>query len=77
MHDKLETFTVFGDLRSLLIADKGQEFGGVSRIRSDHGRKVQNSDFSTFCIQHGIKREFSAPKTLQQNGVVERKNRVV
>ena len=34
-------------------------------------------DFSHFVKKKGIKREFSAPKTLQQNGVVERKNRVI
>ena len=77
LHDKSETFTVFNDLWSLLIADKGQDFGGVSWICSDHGIEFQNSDFSTFCTQHGIKHEFSTPKTPQQNGVVERKNRVV
>jgi hypothetical protein len=30
-----------------------------------------------FCENHGIKRQFSAPRTPQQNGVVERKNRTV
>ena len=28
-----------------------------------------------YCEKNGIKKEFSAPKTPQQNGVVERKNR--
>ena len=43
LHDKLEKFTVFSFLWSLLITDKGQEFRGVSRIRSDHRTKFQNS----------------------------------
>jgi len=30
-----------------------------------------------FCKEHGIKQEFSAPGTPQQNGVVERKNRTL
>ena len=30
LHDKSETFTVLNHLWSLLIADKGQEFGGIS-----------------------------------------------
>ena len=55
LHDKLETFNVFGDLWSLLIADKEQEFGGVSRICSDHGTEFQNPNVSSFCTQHGIK----------------------
>ena len=31
----------------------------------------------SFCIRSGISQEFSAPITLQQNGVVERQNRVI
>ena len=30
-----------------------------------------------FCTRLGISQEFSTPITLQQNGVVERKNRVI
>ena len=30
LHDKSEAFTIFSDLYSLLIVDKGQEVGGVS-----------------------------------------------
>ena len=30
-----------------------------------------------YCEKNGIKKEFSAPKTPQQNGVLERKNRVI
>jgi len=33
--------------------------------------------FEEFCLSYGIKQEFSSPITLQQNGVVERKNRVI
>ena len=31
----------------------------------------------SFCTRSGISQEFSAPITLQQNGVVERKNKVI
>ena len=53
--------------------------GGVSivKIRSDHGKEFENARFDSFCEKNGIKKEFSAPKTPQQNGVVERKNRVI
>jgi len=44
-------------------------------IRSDHGGEFQNEKFEHFCEKHGFKRNFSAPRTPQQNGVVERKNR--
>ncbi|WJX61599.1 hypothetical protein P8452_46671 [Trifolium repens] len=47
----------------------------ILKIRSDHGGEFENEPFATFCEDHGIIHEFSAPRTPQQNGVVERKNR--
>lgn len=49
----------------------------VVRIRTDHGKEFENSTFSDFCAEKGITHEFSAPKTPQQNGVAERKNRTL
>ena len=49
----------------------------IVKIRSDHGKEFENSRFELFCEKNGIKKEFSAPKTPQQNGVVKRKNRVI
>ena len=49
----------------------------IVKIRSDHGKEFENARFESFCEKNGIKREFSAPKTPQQNRVVERKNRVI
>jgi transposase InsO family protein len=47
------------------------------RICSDHGRKFENAKFEEFWLSYGIQQEFSSPITPQQNGVVERKNRVI
>ena len=47
------------------------------RIRSDHGREFKNAIFAEYCNKHGISNEFSAPKTPEQNGVVERKNQTI
>ena len=49
----------------------------IVKIRSDHGKEFENARFESFCEKSGIKKEFSTPKTPQQNGVVERKNRVI
>ena len=49
----------------------------IVRIRSDHGKEFENAKFEVFCNEHDIKKEFSAAKTPQQNGMVERKNRVI
>ena len=39
---------------------------GVSivKIRSDCGKEFENTRFDSFCERNGIKKEFSAPKTL-------------
>ncbi|KAL8125543.1 hypothetical protein AgCh_012997 [Apium graveolens] len=46
----------------------------VRNIRSDNGTEFRNSTMRLFCEENGIMHEFSAPRTPQQNGVVERKN---
>ncbi|XP_070039289.1 uncharacterized protein [Nicotiana tomentosiformis] len=43
-------------------------------IRYDHGTEFENAKFAEFCDEHGIDHNFSAPRTPQQNGVVERNN---
>ena len=48
----------------------------ISYIRSDHGREFENVEFEIFCDGHGIEHNFSAPRTPQQNGIVEWKNRI-
>ena len=49
----------------------------IISIRSDHGTEFENHNFDEFCNEHGINHNFSAPRTPQQNGVVERKNRTL
>ena len=49
----------------------------IDQIHSDHGKEFENSYMESFSLRFGISREFSAPITPQQNGVVERKNRVI
>ncbi|KAL8124254.1 hypothetical protein AgCh_012047 [Apium graveolens] len=49
----------------------------VKFIRSDNGTEFKNLIMEEFCKDHGIKQEFSAPRTPQQNGVFERKNRTL
>ena len=49
----------------------------ISSIRSDHGTEFENEFFKTFCNENGISHTFFSPRTPQQNGVVERKNRTL
>ncbi|GJV98073.1 retrovirus-related pol polyprotein from transposon TNT 1-94 [Tanacetum coccineum] len=48
----------------------------IVSIRTNHGREFDNEvQFGEFCNANGITHNFSAPRTPQSNGVVERKNR--
>ena len=49
----------------------------ITCIRNDHGREFENIDFEEYCNEHGINHNFSTPKTPQQNGTVERKNKTL
>ncbi|KAJ9565815.1 hypothetical protein OSB04_001781 [Centaurea solstitialis] len=49
----------------------------VKVIRSDNGTEFKNADLNSFCREKGIEKQYSAPITPQQNGVVERRNRTL
>ncbi|KAK9076083.1 hypothetical protein SSX86_004416 [Deinandra increscens subsp. villosa] len=49
----------------------------VRMLRTDRGGEFTSHDFVKFCQEIGIKRQTTAPYTPQQNGVVERRNRIV
>nr|KAJ0204523.1 hypothetical protein LSAT_V11C500235470 [Lactuca sativa] len=49
----------------------------VKQLRSDHGTEFRNSTLEEFCDHKGIGQNFSAPRTPQQNGVAERRNRTL
>lgn len=46
-------------------------------FRTDRGGEFTSKEFNVFCEENGIRRDLSAPRTPQQNGVAERKNRTV
>ncbi|XP_039119038.1 uncharacterized protein LOC120255229 [Dioscorea cayenensis subsp. rotundata] len=73
---EIETFEAFKKLCMQLQNEKECQIGKIVKIRSDHGREFENTQFAEFSEEtwdSGY--EFSTPKTPQQNGVVERKNR--
>nr|GEY42151.1 putative ribonuclease H-like domain-containing protein [Tanacetum cinerariifolium] len=49
----------------------------VKVIRSDNETEFKNINLNQFCELKGIKREFSVPRTPQQNGIAERKNKTL
>ncbi|GJS81010.1 retrovirus-related pol polyprotein from transposon TNT 1-94 [Tanacetum coccineum] len=75
LKDKTEAFDQFE-----IFSKKIQNQLGctIVSIRTDHGREFDNEvQFGEFCNTNGITHNFSAPRTPQLNGVVERKNRTL
>jgi transposase InsO family protein len=61
-------------LNKLLKRAQNEFDAKVKKIRSDNGTEFKNTQVEDYLDEEGIKNEFSAPYTLQQNGVAERKN---
>ncbi|GJY94019.1 retrovirus-related pol polyprotein from transposon TNT 1-94 [Tanacetum coccineum] len=75
LKDKTEAFDQFE-----IFSKKIQNQLGctIVSIRTDHGREFDNEvQFGEFYDANGICHNFSAPRTPQSNGVVERKNRTL
>ena len=45
----------------------------IKILRSDNGTEFKNSHMNEFCKHKGTSHQFSAPRTPQKNGVVEKK----
>ena len=71
---KDETFSIFLKFFKKVTNEKNTT---IVSLRSDHGTEFENHLFESFCTENGINHNFSAPRTPQQNGVVERKNRTL
>jgi len=64
---KNDIFHAFKRLAKMIENEKSSK---IVFVRSDHGREFQNEMFEHFHEKHGIKHNFYAPRTPQQNGVV-------
>jgi hypothetical protein len=49
----------------------------IKCLRSDNGGEFTSKEFDLFYETHGIKRQFFVSRTPQQNGIFERRNRIV
>ncbi|GJT11641.1 putative ribonuclease H-like domain-containing protein [Tanacetum coccineum] len=66
-----------GILKTFITGIENQINHNVKIIRCDNGTEFKNNNMNQLCGMKGIKREFSVARTLQQNGVVERKNKTL
>ncbi|KAL4317812.1 hypothetical protein GQ457_18G000340 [Hibiscus cannabinus] len=71
---KSKTFENFKKFKALV---EKQHESSIKALRSDRGGEFLSNDFNVFCDANGIRRELTAPYTPEQNGVAERKNRIV
>ncbi|KAK1415074.1 hypothetical protein QVD17_30844 [Tagetes erecta] len=74
LHVKSETAEL---LKEFIVKVENQLDCKVKTLRSDNGTEFKNTNVDLFCAEKGIARQFSAPRTPQQNGVAERKNRTL
>jgi hypothetical protein len=66
-----------GTIKRIQVAAE-KECGHKLRVlRTDNGGEFTTTEFAAYCANEGVKRHFSAPYTLRQNGVVERRNQTV
>jgi transposase InsO family protein len=49
----------------------------IVKVKSDHGGESKSKNFEKLFEENDISHDFSCPRTPQQNGVVERKNRTL
>ena len=71
---KNEAFDEFAKLCRKVQNEKGYF---IKNIRSDNETEYVNTSFMSYCDVHGIEHNFLAPRTPQQNEVVEKKNRTL
>ena len=72
LKNKDAAFNVFKVYKSEVENQLGKK---IKIIRSDRGGEYFSNEFIVFCEDHGIIHECSAPRTPEQNGLAERKNR--
>ena len=71
---KDEVFSWFRHLKALI---ENQTKKKIKILRTDNGTEYESNEFHDFCEEVGIKRETTTPYTPEQNGVAERKNRMI
>eukprot|EP01018_Ginkgo_biloba_P039070 Gb_05294 [translate_table: standard] len=74
LKEKSEDFKIFTEFKAKVENESGYR---IQMLRSDNGGEFISNEFKDFCKKNRIRRQLTTPYTPQQNGVVERKNRIV
>lgn len=67
-------FEVFNNYKAVVEKGTGKN---INLLRTDRGDESCSREFTLYCDEMGIERQYTAPYTLQQNGIIKRKNRTV
>lgn len=71
---KTDVFSIFKVYKARIELEFGKS---IKCLRSNNRREYTSKEFTEYCNQKGIKRQFTTTYTPQQNGVVERMNRTL
>jgi len=74
MQKKDQSFSRFCEFKDLVEKESVEKIGF---LRSDNGGEYVSQEFKDLCAVEGIKWELTTPHNPQQNGVSERKNRMI
>jgi hypothetical protein len=74
IRQKYDVFYTFKKWKALVENETGKK---LKCLRSDNGGEYCNKEFDDYCSYHGIRIEKTVPRTLQENGVSERMNRII
>ncbi|KAE8684274.1 hypothetical protein F3Y22_tig00111146pilonHSYRG00032 [Hibiscus syriacus] len=71
---EVRSFEVFKKFKAAVERESGRK---IKAMRSDRGGEFTSREFQEFCEANGIRRPMTVPRSPQQNGVAERKNRTI
>jgi transposase InsO family protein len=74
LKEKSEAFGKFKAFKSYVENETDLK---IKYLRSYNGGEFTFNEFNNFCEDHGIKIQFSTPRTPQHNGFVERKKKTI
>eukprot|EP01018_Ginkgo_biloba_P022218 Gb_20056 [translate_table: standard] len=74
LKEKSEEFMKFVEFRAMEERQSGYK---LRILRSDNGGEYISNEFKDFCRKVGIQKKYTTPYTPQQNGIAERKNRII
>ena len=74
LEEKSQVFDIFKNFKAYVEKESGFS---LKILRSDRGGEYMSEKFESFLKKHRIRHQLTVRSTPQQNGVVERKNRII